>query len=63
MILKMMMRMVIKHNDMDTDGNVKVDIDTGDAIDDIKDEDDTDNAIKTHNAIWRNRDDTLREIK
>ena len=53
MILKMMMRMVIKHNDMDTDGNVKVDIDTGDAIDDIKDEDDTDNAIKTHNAIWR----------
>ena len=66
MVLKMRMRMMIKQ-DMDTDGNNEVDIDidtgNGDAINDIKDEDDTDNAIKTHNAIWRNRDVTLREIK
>ena len=55
MILKMRMTMMIKHNDMVTDGNVEVDIDTGngDAVDDSKDEDDSDNAIDDIKDIMR----------
>ena len=47
--------MMIKHNDMVTDGNVEVDIDTGngDAVDDIKDEDNSDNAIDDIKDIMR----------
>ena len=46
---------MIKHNDMVTDGNVEVDIDTdnGDAVDDSKDEDDSDNAIDDIKDIMR----------
>ena len=44
---------MIKHNDMVTDGNVEVDIDTGngDAVDDSKD--DSDNAIDDIKDIMR----------
>ena len=47
--------MVIKHNDMVTDDNVEVDIDTGngDAVDDSKDEYDSDNAIDDIKDIMR----------